>query len=288
MLIPTLIARFMGPTRGPSGADRTQVGPMLGPWTLLSGNTCKDEFILKWVLTSHYNNQKVMNFGSIALTFPVIGMIQWSTQYYIVLSSALFQRCRETTQYGNRLSVVICTATVGSFTIFFITVGLYKFEKINPESLEETVGFPPSWFPQHEFCISMRYTNCIMSYIVFSDKSAWGKDWSGAYLLQVYLQPSCWRIICGWPKVPWPTFPTPGRLRRINIKTHYRDVTMGAMASQITGVSIVCSTVCSGKSQSPASLTFVSGIHGRPADSPHKGPATRKTFPFDDAIMALS
>ena len=30
-------ARFMGPTWGPSGADRTQVGPMLAPWTLLSG-----------------------------------------------------------------------------------------------------------------------------------------------------------------------------------------------------------------------------------------------------------
>ena len=35
--IYTLIARFMGPTWGPSGADRTQVGPMLAPWTLLSG-----------------------------------------------------------------------------------------------------------------------------------------------------------------------------------------------------------------------------------------------------------
>ena len=33
-----LIARFMGPTLGPSGADRTQVGPMLAPWTLLSGS----------------------------------------------------------------------------------------------------------------------------------------------------------------------------------------------------------------------------------------------------------
>ena len=35
-LIPQ-IARFMGPTWSPSGADRTQVGPMLAPWTLLSG-----------------------------------------------------------------------------------------------------------------------------------------------------------------------------------------------------------------------------------------------------------
>ena len=32
-----LSARFMGPTWGPSGADRTQVGPMLASWTLLSG-----------------------------------------------------------------------------------------------------------------------------------------------------------------------------------------------------------------------------------------------------------
>ena len=33
----SLIARFMGPTLGPSGADRTRVGRMLAPWTLLSG-----------------------------------------------------------------------------------------------------------------------------------------------------------------------------------------------------------------------------------------------------------
>ena len=31
----SLIARFMGPTWGPSGADRTQVGPMLAPWTFV-------------------------------------------------------------------------------------------------------------------------------------------------------------------------------------------------------------------------------------------------------------
>ena len=31
----------MGPTWGPSGADRTQVGPILAPWTLLSGFCCQ-------------------------------------------------------------------------------------------------------------------------------------------------------------------------------------------------------------------------------------------------------
>ena len=35
-----LVARFMGPTWGLPGADRTQVGPMLAPWSLLSGHPC--------------------------------------------------------------------------------------------------------------------------------------------------------------------------------------------------------------------------------------------------------
>ena len=55
---------------------------------------------------------------------------------------------------------------------------------------------------------------------------------------------------------------------------------------------IVCTAVCSGadqrKHQSSASLAFVRGIHRRPVISPHKGPVTRKTFPFDDVIMRTS
>ena len=37
----SLIASFMWPKLGPSGADRTQVGPMLAPWTLLPRNACE-------------------------------------------------------------------------------------------------------------------------------------------------------------------------------------------------------------------------------------------------------
>ena len=52
---------------------------------------------------------------------------------------------------------------------------------------------------------------------------------------------------------------------------HYSDVIMSAMASQITGVSIVYSTVCSGadqgKYQSSASLAFVRGSHRSPTQS---------------------
>ena len=63
------------------------------------------------------------------------------------------------------------------------------------------------------------------------------------------------------------------------------------MASQITSVSIVYSIICPGedqrKHQSYASLAFVRGIHRWPVNSLHKGPVTRKRFPFDDFIMVL-
>ena len=39
-LLTPLIAIFMGPIWSPPGADRTQVGPVLAPWTLLSGCWC--------------------------------------------------------------------------------------------------------------------------------------------------------------------------------------------------------------------------------------------------------
>ena len=64
---------------------------------------------------------------------------------------------------------------------------------------------------------------------------------------------------------------------------------MGVMASQITSLASVYSTVYLGvdqrKHQSSASLAFVCGIHRGPVNSPHKGPVTRKMFPFDDVIM---
>ena len=70
---------------------------------------------------------------------------------------------------------------------------------------------------------------------------------------------------------------------------HYCDVTMGAIASQITSLTIVYSTVYSDadqrKHQSSASLAFYAGNSPVPG-SPHKRPVTRKMFSFDDVIMA--
>ena len=71
--------------------------------------------------------------------------------------------------------------------------------------------------------------------------------------------------------------------------SYYSGVIMSAMASQITSLTIVYSTVYSGGDQrthqSSASLAFVRGIHRWPVNSPHKRPVTRKMFAFDDVIM---
>ena len=67
---------------------------------------------------------------------------------------------------------------------------------------------------------------------------------------------------------------------------------MNSMASQITNLMIVYSTVYSRadqrKHQSSASLAFVWGIYRGPVNSPHKWPVTRKIFPIDDFIMNQS
>ena len=71
---------------------------------------------------------------------------------------------------------------------------------------------------------------------------------------------------------------------------HYNDVIMSTIASQITSLMIVYSTVYSDadqrKHQRSAPLAFVRGIDRGPVNSPHKGPVTREMFPFDDVIMS--
>ena len=73
---------------------------------------------------------------------------------------------------------------------------------------------------------------------------------------------------------------------------HYSDVKISTMAYQIASLKIVYSTVYPGadqrKHRRSASLAFVTGIHRWPVNSPHKGPVTRKMFPFDYVILVSS
>ena len=73
---------------------------------------------------------------------------------------------------------------------------------------------------------------------------------------------------------------------------HYNDVIISVMMPQITGVSIVFSTVCSGtdqrKHQSSASLDFCEGNSSVTDRFPsQKAIVTRKRFPFDDVLTLI-
>ena len=80
-------------------------------------------------------------------------------------------------------------------------------------------------------------------------------------------------------------------LRFASLKKKYNDVIASAMASQITGVSIVCSTVVFRRRSMNTSKLRVIGLCA--GNSPMTGefPAqktvTRKMFPFDDVIVIL-
>ena len=70
------------------------------------------------------------------------------------------------------------------------------------------------------------------------------------------------------------------------VNSHYGDVIMSAMASQINSPTIACSTINSG-----AKLRVTDLCAGNPpvnGEIPAKGPVTRKIFPFDDVIMKSS
>ena len=76
------------------------------------------------------------------------------------------------------------------------------------------------------------------------------------------------------------------------IFSHYNDVIMSAMTSQITSFAIVYPTVYSAtderKHQSSASLACVREIPWWPVNSPTKVQWRGKMFLFDDVIMALA
>ena len=74
--------------------------------------------------------------------------------------------------------------------------------------------------------------------------------------------------------------------------THYNDIIMGVMASQITNLSSVYSTLYSRRRSKKASKLRVTGLcEGNSpltGEFPAQRPVTGKIFPFDDIIMNSS
>ena len=69
-------------------------------------------------------------------------------------------------------------------------------------------------------------------------------------------------------------------------QTHYIDVIMTTMASQITSPTVVCLFRRWSKKKSKLRVTgLLRGSHRGQVNSPHKWPVTRKMFPSDDVIV---
>ena len=77
----------------------------------------------------------------------------------------------------------------------------------------------------------------------------------------------------------------------VKFATHYNDAIMGAIASQITSLTIVYSIVFFRRRSKKTSKLRVTGLcEGNSpgtGEFPHKWPVTQKMFPFDDVIMTF-
>ena len=90
-----VIARSMGQTWGPSGAGRTQVGPMLAPWTLLSGyvsTSCSIYGIYFQAITENLIKTRGLNYGVFLLKASFYKIIYcWSKERRLLISASDMQ-----------------------------------------------------------------------------------------------------------------------------------------------------------------------------------------------------
>ena len=117
----TQIARFMGPTWDPPGDDSTQVGPMLAPWTLLSGyiaSSLQIFFLQDWKYRAVPLQHGHFSFMSKTLIYVLPQLLQCSMQYHVILDhvamapgcTEILTRCQQASTDSNNGFSVKCQA----------------------------------------------------------------------------------------------------------------------------------------------------------------------------------
>ena len=152
---PSQIARFMGPTWGPPGSCRHQMGPMLAPWTLLSGIVVPQprrlyvEFLLgseaTWLQRRQTNYRPLwMRFamarfcGTISTHFTWIlsKFDEFGTVDFIFISDSIFSSWKNPTSIVGILNLWVCVLNsnhrtcVRSTDVFSLTIALVFGEQI--------------------------------------------------------------------------------------------------------------------------------------------------------------
>ena len=137
------------------------------------------------------------------------------------------------------------------------------------------------WFicTKHKYCKIIWCSHDMCRFVTWLDQQ--NKNWSENDFYKMWL--TAHELLVKWFQgvMFWPCTMIveshEGRALSTSL-CHYNDIIMSVMASQITSLTIVYSTVYSGadqrKHQSFASLAFVQGIHRWPVNSLHKGPVT--------------
>ena len=137
----------MGPTRGPSGADRTQVYPMLAPWTLLSGmQTADSEKLLyelstsearwktirllrphePWTIKTYDAKSNPGNWRIKVKAFQYVkASVHWQLDWYFLSNTSLAINTAINTLYHHRCELQI-KCCLGRFEyVFHLTPTLY-------------------------------------------------------------------------------------------------------------------------------------------------------------------
>ena len=97
-------SKFMGPTWGPSGADRTQLGPILSPWTLPPGLVTEIYCgCIYWIFLIHISVTLIVISPNVCLTEP---------SELVRMSSAnkIFPRCYPTQCWPKVFRQLTCIA----------------------------------------------------------------------------------------------------------------------------------------------------------------------------------
>ena len=153
------ILRFMGPTRGPPGSCRPQVGPMLAPWTLLSGITHlgpRDSIVSsipingKYICPAPFTPHSALFSWSYFLNSPTTGDINYDIsstnpsllkylQYNIITPSVLrlvVEPRRDPKRYSHMQQSGLVT---WQSPINFDMIGAHKDDgNMNPVNLEDS------------------------------------------------------------------------------------------------------------------------------------------------------
>ena len=91
-----LIARFMGPTWGPSEADRTQVGPIFATWTLLSG-------VLHMLLLRQVRPSRLYDQTDVRSTGKQLNLPKSYSRYVLSIGQIFSRKCISQYWYKQRV-----------------------------------------------------------------------------------------------------------------------------------------------------------------------------------------